>query len=312
MRVIQIAFLILLVINSACTNHDKHGKILSTPTSGVLKIAADESLKPVIENEIKTFESLYNQAHINVQFISEEDAIAALLNDSVSLVITTRKLTEPEVKILERLKLFPKQLAVAKDGIALILNRNNPDSIFQIEQLKKIVSGEITNWQQLNSKSKPSTLEVVFDNPHSGMIRFLNDSVAPVDKIPKNFFALNSNKAVVEYVSQKPNALGLIGVSWISSKDSTANTFLKTIKVAGFGNDTASYKPYQAYLALGNYPLQRNIFAISREAHAGLANGFMAFLASDRGQRIILKSGIVPVTMPLRIVEINHEPLNLP
>ena len=70
----------------------------------------------------------------------------------------------------------------------------------------------------------------------------------------------------------------------------------------------AFYQPYQAYMAQGKYPLLRDVVMISREARSGLASGFMAFVASDKGQRIVLKSGLVPATMPIRIIEVNHEP----
>lgn len=66
-----------------------------------------------------------------------------------------------------------------------------------------------------------------------------------------------------------------------------------------------SYKPYQAYIALNNYPLCRNIYAILNDPRNGLASGFASFLTSDRGQKIILKTGIVPATQPVRIVNIN-------
>jgi phosphate transport system substrate-binding protein len=313
MRLASLVCSVLLLTVAACSQQDKNGKPLSTPTAGVLKIAVDESLKPVIEAEIEVFESLYAYAHVEPQYISGEDAITALLKDSVSLVITTRKLVEAEKNELAAAKLIPRELVVAKDGIALILNRDNPDTLFTVDQLRKIIKGEITDWHQINPKTKSSPLEVVFDDPNSGMVRFLNDSVETIAKAPVNFFALKSNKAVVDYVALKPSALGLIGVSWISDHDSAANSFLKTIRVASLSGDSGVYKPYQAYLALGDYPLTRNVVMITREARMGLAHGFMSFVAGDKGQRIILKSGIVPVTMPLRIVELNqYEHLNLP
>jgi phosphate transport system substrate-binding protein len=52
--------------------------------------------------------------------------------------------------------------------------------------------------------------------------------------------------------------------------------------------------------------LYRTVYIISREARAGLGSGFTAFVAGDKGQRIILKSGLVPATAPIRIVEINN------
>jgi phosphate transport system substrate-binding protein len=158
----------------------------------------------------------------------------------------------------------------------------------------------------LGSKNKAG-IEIVFDNPNSGLIRHLRDSVAHVDTLPKNCYAVQSNAAVINHVSENKNALGLIGLEWISDKDdSTSNTFLKKIRVVGVAGDSTHFKPYQAYLALKYYPLSRRITILSREARSGLGSGFMAFVASEQGQRIILKAGLLPVTMPLRIVEIDR------
>ncbi|KAA6310247.1 Phosphate-binding protein PstS, partial [termite gut metagenome] len=67
-----------------------------------------------------------------------------------------------------------------------------------------------------------------------------------------------------------------------------------------------SYKPYQAYLYYGDYPLTRNIYVLLNDPRNGLPWGFASFLTSDRGQRIILKSGLVPATQPVRIVKIKE------
>ena len=137
----------------------------------------------------------------------------------------------------------------------------------------------------------------------------MRDSIVQFDSLPKYCFALKSNSAVVDYVSKKPQTLGLIDVSWISDgDDSTANSFLKSIRVMNISADSGSFQPYQAYLATKKYPLARDVVIISREARSGLGTGFIQFCTSDKGQRIVLKSGLVPATMPIRIVEINHEP----
>lgn len=116
----------------------------------------------------------------------------------------------------------------------------------------------------------------------------------------------------MDYVSQNENALGLIGLEWISDKDdSTSNSFMKRIRVMSVAGDSTHFKPYQAYLALKYYPLARKVTILSREARSGLGSGFMAFVASERGQRIVLKAGLVPVTMPLRVVEINRRSFDI-
>ena len=67
-----------------------------------------------------------------------------------------------------------------------------------------------------------------------------------------------------------------------------------------------SYKPFQAYIALGQYPLVRNMYVLLTDPRSGLASGFATFMASDRGQRIILRSGIVPATQNVRIVNVRE------
>ena len=68
-----------------------------------------------------------------------------------------------------------------------------------------------------------------------------------------------------------------------------------------------SYRPYQAYLYYGNYPLARPIYVLLNDPRNALPWGFASFLTSDRGQRIILKSGLVPATQPVRIVDVKDE-----
>jgi phosphate transport system substrate-binding protein len=307
---IHIFLFCLALLCNACVERDKNGKVLDNPTSGSVKIAVDESLRPLLETEVDTFEGTYTYASINVTFTSENEAIEALMKDSVRLAVITRKLNKDEADVFAKLKLIPTQTKVAKEAVAIILNQDNPDSIFQFSQLQDMMRGKVTQWKQLNPASKLSTLDVVFDNPQSGIVRYLKDSVAHVDKLPGNFYAVKNNKEVVDYVSQKPNALGLIGVSWISDRDdATASKFLRTIRVARVSRGGAAVQPNQAYIANRQYPLCRDVYVISREARMGLGTGFTAFVAGDKGQRIVLKSGMVPATVPVRLVHITRSPI---
>jgi phosphate transport system substrate-binding protein len=301
--------IVAIALLANCADRDKSGKLLDIPTAGIISIAVDESLKPLIDAEIRAFEGIYHNAQINVSYTSEGEAIDALLKDSARLAIVTRRLVEREEKTLLGQTIVPYQLKMATGGIALIVNRQNPDTLINLDEIKKILAGEIDTLDAARKKNVLTLSVVVFDQPNSGIIRFLRDSIMPFETLPKYCFAVRSNSAVVEYVSKTPNALGLIDLSWIGDRDdSTTNSFLNSIKVMGVSRDSGFFQPYQAYIAQRSYPLLRDVMMISREARSGLASGFMAFVASDKGQRIVLKSGLVPATMPIRIVEINHEP----
>lgn len=296
----------ILLFTISCRDRDKDGKELDSPTSGFIKIAIDESLRPLIDAEVNTFEALYRRADIESQYFAEADAIDALMKDSVRLAVVTRKFNPEEKAYFKKIKITPTELDVAISAIALIVHRNNQDTLLNLDQIRSLLQGKINTWSALGSKKKAG-IEIVFDNPNSGLIRLLKDSIAKVKTLPPNCFAVENNEAVIDYVSENENALGLIGIEWISDKDdSTSNTFLERIRVVSVAGDSTHFKPYQAYLALKHYPLSRRITILSREARSGLGTGFMAFVASERGQRIVLKAGLVPVTMPLRVVEIDR------
>jgi phosphate transport system substrate-binding protein len=298
--VVCLSFLLLM---AGCHSKKKNGNVLDTPTSGHITIAVDESLRPLLQAEVSAFEAIYKKANIDVKYISEAEAIASLLNDSVRLAVITRQLSEEEQQALKDQRITPSDVRVAREGIALIVHKQNKDTLMQWDKLVSVLKGET---------KKGKAMEIVFDHPQSGIAKFLKDSVLKVNELPSHCFAANSNEAVIDYVSKKENAIGLIGASWISDRDDTVtHRFLRAIRVIGLAHNDEFYQPYQAYIAQNIYPLTRNVYIISREARAGLGSGFMSFVASDRGQRVVLKAGLVPVTMPIRIVQITSKPLTI-
>jgi len=114
-------------------------------------------------------------------------------------------------------------------------------------------------------------------------------------------------------VEKNPESIGIISVNWVCDPDdSITHAFLKRVKVVGVTpdfdpNGDDFYKPHPAYIADKSYPFIREVYTISRETFAGLGRGFVQFVANDQGQRIVLKMGMVPATMPIRLVHISKE-----
>lgn len=303
----------LLLITGLATACNREGKIEDTPTSGTIKISVDEAFEPIIDSHIYAFQKFYKYAKVHPSYKSEAETVKDLLQDSARLVVISRPLTTAEKEVFAQQTITPRITKIAIDGVALITHPGNTDTTFTMEELRGIFSGKVTSWKQLDPKSKLSDITIVFDNTGSSTARYITDSVTNKQPLPKNTFAAKTNKALVDYVAKTPNALGVIGVNWISDfDDTTAIGFLRKVKVAAVSNNpdkevTDSYvQPFQGYLAQGSYPLRRNVYIVSREARAGLGTGFASFVAGDKGQRIILKSGLVPATMPVRIISIKE------
>lgn len=311
MKKFQLISLLALVMLTACSKRSKDG-LTDTYTSGVIAIAADESFRPIIQEEIDVFEGLTPLAGIVPRYTTEVDAVNLLLKDSVRLAITTRTLTSEEMQSFHSRKFFPREIKVATDGIAVIVNKQQRDSLISVHDIRRILTGEAKEWKDIYPSTSLKDIELVFDNKNSSTVRFSIDSICRGKEFAGNIKALQTNQQVIDYVARTPNAVGVIGVNWLSNRnDSTQLSFRNEIKVMSVsaahtptpGN---SYKPYQAYLFNGSYPLARNIYILLNDPRNALPWGFSSFVTSDRGQRIILKSGLVPATQPIRIVNIKE------
>ncbi len=305
----SLIILFFLLIFGCGNRSDK--KFDETPTRGNVKIAVDESYQLLIDTEIYTFHSIYKYAQINVDYTTETKAFDLFFKDSIRLMIVNRKLTDDQEQNLKKAQIIPRTTKIAYDALALIVNNDNPDTLIRYDQLKDIFTGNLSKWKSINSKSTLGNLAVVFDNNESGNPRYIREKFSVKGKFPSYCYAVKSNEEVINFVKNNKNALGIISVNWISDPhDTISHRFLNELHIVSVGqegdiNGTGEFrKPYQGYIAEGSYPFIREVYAISRETFAGLGSGFISFFAGDKGQRIVLKSGLVPATMPIRLIEI--------
>jgi len=283
-----------------------------TPTRGKMKVAIDDSYRLLMESEIYAFETIYKYAWIDTVYGTEADVFQQFLDDSVPLIVVNRKLSDKENQVLTAQQIVPKTTLVAYDAVALILNNENGNSRLHYDQIRDIFTGAITNWKQIDPASRLGSIKVVFDHYRSCNPRYFKEKFE-LDSLPPSCYAVESNREVISYVENTPGAIGILSVNWVSDKrDSVSNDFLQRVQVAAISASGESdaganfYRPYQAYIAEGLYPFIREVYCINRQTYSGLAYGLSAYIASDKGQLIILHSGLVPATQPIRIVEIKH------
>jgi len=307
-RLIFTALIIFALIS--CEQRDKKGNTPDTPTTGKIRIMADEGYKPIIETSIDVFDSIYRQAKIEPIYTSEGEAVAALIRDSIQVIIITRKLTPEEMKFFNQRGFTPPITPIAHDAVAFILNPGNRDTVFTVDQIRDILRGNISKWKQINPKSTLGDIQLVFDNPLSGTVRYAKDSIAGGAPLPPNASALQTNQEVIEYVNKNKHAIGIIAANWISdTDDGGVQKFRREIRIADIAKAAGAegYGPYQAYLAKGWYPFKRTVYVINAQARKGLGLGFASFLAGDSGQRIVLKDGLLPAQAPTRLIQVKRE-----
>jgi phosphate transport system substrate-binding protein len=294
---------------SSCSENGPNGQKPDDEVSGKIKISVDESFKPWAESEVKTFMRIYKRATLVPSYTAYSDGVDDMLKDSARMIIIPHKPTDAEIKVYTDKKLKVKMVKIAYDAVALIVNKNNPDTTLQLKALDDILHGKITNWKALGGKN--GDIKIVFDNPLSSTLSYLKKRFNLPDVLPNNFFSEKTNEEVINYVEQTPNALGIIGVNWVTSEDSAANSFNKRIKVVALsppdtakGADEPYYLPYQAWISMGYYPLIREVYGITPEFYNGLGTGFINFMSEDKGQMLVRLSGLLPATMPIRFVHV--------
>lgn len=306
---------VILIITAfgfnACKNKGTVA-LRETSTSGDIKIGADESYQLIVDAEVATFTTLYKYAYIEPVYKSENELISDFLNDSVKTIVSAWAPSEAQRKTLLDLQTVVRTTVVAWDALALVLNPGNDDSLLTYNNVKDIFTGKITDWNQINPKSKLGPISVVFDNIHSCNIRYFREQFDLTQQLAANFYAVNSNPEVIDYVAKSPGALGIVSVNWISDKDDSLSFSLRSkIKLAAVSqaylSESSFYLPVQGSIYDRTYPFVREVNMNSRESFTGLGSGFVSFVAGETGQRIILKSGLVPATMPIRLIQVRNE-----
>lgn len=301
----------------SCGEQKRKDGRTDTYSSGAISFASDESFSPIVDEQKAVFEMSCPNAKVTPIYTSEVDGVNMLLKNKVMLTITARKFTQKEYDYLKGTDQLPEAVPLAYDGMALICNNKNLDSCITVNDVKRILSGKVTKWSDVNKGSKLGDIWVCFDNKKSSAVSFCVDSILGGNTIDNpNIFAAKNSKDVIEYVARTPNAIGIIGSNWLNDKrDSTNTTWNKSITVMSVSKlDKAtpmnSWKPYQAWLLNGRYPFVRTIYALLNDPKRGLPWGFAHFIESPRGQLIIFKSGLLPTRgeIAIRDVNVNNKP----
>ena len=302
---------------------------------GTATIYCDDGFKNILQEEIDVFEYSYPGSNIIPSFVSEAEAVDALIGDTTDAAIVTHEFTQDQIKyIRDNYKKVVKQRCIAVDAVALIVNKDNPLKDISMEDLGKIMKGEITKWNQL-ALNDTANIDIVFDNENSSTVMYMREKFLNNQKISENpklhVYAEKNNRQVFDVVKNKKNAIGIISVSWLGDSlelahkvpveqrlegyekenDVVAKELTTEVKVLGIQNPTEQndftltpYKPYQAYIATGEYPLFRKVYMVTTASNSTLMKSFYDFMTGFVGQKIIANTGILPYHINPRVVEL--------
>lgn len=271
---------------------DKKGGPTDSASMGEITLGVDESFEPLMKAEKTAFEEQYKYAKIKYKFNPENEIIADMLNDKIRGVVVTRDLTSKEKEIFTREAITYRSFNIAADGIALLANKANSDTLITLADLKDLILGTSSKYTLVVDKANSSNLKYLLDKL----------KISSAEKL--HVVAAGSNPEVINQVKNEVNAIGIIGSNWISDGDNpTSLGFIRSVNVMSVadGKGMPYSQPFGYNLALKKYPLRREIKYILKEAHQGLGTGFLNYVSGDLGQLIVLKAGLIPLTRPITI-----------
>ena len=302
--------------------------------AGSATIFCDDGFQRILNEEIEVFEYTYPESSIIPFYVSEQEAIDTLLADGTQAIITTKELTKEQIEFMKgKYKRIVKQQPIAVDAVALIINKDNPVDALSTDQIRDILNGKITRWNQL-AVNDTSAIKIVFDHAGSSTVSYLRDTFLPEGKSISevaNAFGQKNNAEVFDVVKSDKDALGVISVSWLgddlsvaknvpldqrmaqyeNTTDTVAVNLTTEVKILKVSNPTeendfspVSYAPYQAYIYSGEYPLVRKVYMISTATNSTVLHSFYVFMTGTVGQKIISKTGILPFHMNPRVIQV--------
>ncbi len=217
--------------------------------------------------------------------------IAALLNGTCDLAISSRQMKDKEVNLAASKGISPKEYIVALDGIAVVVNPKNPVKNLTMSQLRDIFIGTVKNWKSLGGEDMP--IVILSREVNSGTHVFFKEHVlrrmqeGAKDEFAPEALLMSSSQAIADEVSQNQNAVGYYGMGYISPKE----------KVIAIAKEEGSvyFEPTIENVTTNKYPISRPLFIYSKGDPQGAVKAFVDFLFSPEGQTIVKNTDFVPI-----------------
>lgn len=278
-------------------------------TRGSVTIECDESLMPVMQVQAEDFQRSYTEAEVRLRSVQAREAIADFVDDSVRVIMTARSFNKEEQDVIAAANIEYKEYNVALDALAVIMHKDNPTKELRISELDSIFSGLKTRWTW---KRRNNLIDVAICGINSSANEVFRSAILKDNAFTLTATRFDSSQKLVEYVLENPNAIGIVGLSWLKGHD-------QQLTVAGLGDPNGRpdstqpmgryYPPLQAHVYRKYYPITTPVYIYSREIIMDVGLGFIAYVASIQGQKIFQEHGLVPATMPVRLVETTSQPV---
>jgi len=284
-------------------------------TSGRIVVVGSESVWRVMDDEAREFMAMYGKARVRAVRTGSVEGLKTLFETPIAretlLVVSARPLTDQEKAAAKKQGFEPKEYKIARDGIAIIVNRANPTEELSLEQVRDLLSGRIANWRDVSRETRPGNhgrfdqpVKVFFGQPGSASYQQLNDSVLKGAGLTAGTTRCSTQFEIIRNVAANKGAIGYCGSTYLYRdwlvKPPDPEPGIKAVGLSRTAEDDALL-PDQGTLYDGSYLLGRDIYLVARREPKGIVSGFITFVMSAKGQQIAVAGGLAPATVKLTV-----------
>jgi phosphate transport system substrate-binding protein len=248
-------------------------------TPRTLAVTGSTTVLPIAEQAAEAFMETDSYADIQVSGGGSSVGVQAVGEGTADIGMASRDLKDAEKEQYPDLV----RHVIARDGIALIVHKDNPVTSLTLDQVKAIYTGEITSWSEVGGEE--NAIVVIGRDSASGTREFFFESVMNKEDFVATQLEKNSNGAVKQTVAQTPGAIGYVGLGYVDDEVGGI-----TIDVDG-----TLVEPTVENVIAGSYPIARNLNMFTNGPASGLAQEYLDFITGPEGQVLVEEEGFVPL-----------------
>jgi phosphate transport system substrate-binding protein len=244
---------------------------------------------------------MQNNPNISIQVTGggSGTGVAALLNSTTDVALSSRELKESEFATAKNNNIEPQVYEVALDGLAVIVHPKNPIDSLTIQQVSDIFTGALTNWKEVGGPDMPITLYGRENS--SGTYEFFKDHVLGQNQLgvtkdfARNTQVLQGTAALGEAVARDNKGLGYGGVGYFAERSDVKILAIKEDENASGIAPVKDHKVLYDPIWSGDYSISRYLYAFTNSNVKPEVKAFLDFVRSEEGQKIVGEMEYVPL-----------------
>ncbi len=279
--IIATAFIGIGCVDQEETSAGETEDVASEPASMIIK--GSDTVLPLSQAEAEEFMYANPDTSITVIGGGSGVGIAALIDGEIEVAMASRQIKDSEMENAQANGINPVEHVIAWDGIAVVVNPENPVTELTFEQLKSIYDGSVSNWADVGGEDLAIT--VITRDSSSGTYGYFQEEVLLDEEYRQDALVQPATGAIVQEVAQNTGAIGYIGYAYLD----------ESVAALALDGGEGFVEATPENIMSGDYPLARPLHYYTNGEPAGLAKEYLDYVLSSTGQDIVSDVGYFPV-----------------